>query len=174
MFATVARVAGRRSVAFASVQMRVAAPVFRGMATMYFTPSHEYVCVDGDIATVGITDHAAGALGDVVYVELPGEGDAFEAGESFGSVESVKAASDIYLPVGGEVNILCLVYFVLCVPCSRPCVMSGLSNASLTPLQHFPHTHTRTHTHHRYWRPTPCWRTSPAPSTRRPLTTDGS
>jgi len=52
---------------------------------------------------VGITDHAAEALGDVVYVDLPEEGDSFDAGESFGSVESVKAASDVYLPVSGEV-----------------------------------------------------------------------
>ena len=146
MFATVARVAGRRSVAFASVQMSVAAPVFRGMATMYFTPSHEYVCVDGDIATVGITDHAAGALGDVVYVELPGEGDTFEAGESFGSVESVKAASDIYLPVGGEVSVLCLVPCILCLMCplfSAVCHVWPEQRLSNTY-----HTHTRTHTHH--------------------------
>lgn len=58
--------------------------------------------MDGDIGTVGITDHAAGALGDVVFVDLPSVGAKFAAGESFGSVESVKAASDVYSPVDGE------------------------------------------------------------------------
>jgi glycine cleavage system H protein len=59
--------------------------------------------VDGDVGTVGITAHAAGALGDVVFVDLPSVGKKLTAGESFGSVESVKAASDVYSPVGGEV-----------------------------------------------------------------------
>lgn len=59
--------------------------------------------VVGDIGTVGITQHAADALGDVVYVELPSKGTAYTAGSSFGSVESVKAASDVYAPVAGEV-----------------------------------------------------------------------
>lgn len=57
----------------------------------------------GDIGTIGITKHAADALGDVVYVELPTVGAKFSAGSSFGSVESVKAASDVYVPVSGEV-----------------------------------------------------------------------
>lgn len=57
----------------------------------------------GDIGTIGITKHAADALGDVVYVELPSVGAKFSAGTSFGSVESVKAASDVYVPVSGEV-----------------------------------------------------------------------
>ncbi len=59
--------------------------------------------MSGDIGIVGITDHAAGALGDVVYVDLPSIGAKFSAGDSFGSVESVKAASDVYSPVAGEV-----------------------------------------------------------------------
>ncbi len=59
--------------------------------------------MDGQIGTVGITEHAANALGDVVYVDLPTVGTKFEAGKSFGSVESVKAASDVYAPVSGEV-----------------------------------------------------------------------
>lgn len=59
--------------------------------------------MDGPIGIVGITEHAASALGDVVYVELPAVGAKFEAGKSFGSVESVKAASDVYAPVSGEV-----------------------------------------------------------------------
>lgn len=59
--------------------------------------------MDGDFATVGITDHAAGALGDIVYVDLPSIGAKYSAGETFGSVESVKAASDVYSPIAGEV-----------------------------------------------------------------------
>jgi glycine cleavage system H protein len=59
--------------------------------------------MEDDTATIGITDHAQDELGDVVFVELPGEGDAFDAGESFGTVESVKAVSDLYTPLGGEV-----------------------------------------------------------------------
>mmetsp|Transcript_1299 Transcript_1299/g.2101 ORF Transcript_1299/g.2101 Transcript_1299/m.2101 type:complete len:156 (+) Transcript_1299:76-543(+) len=75
----------------------------RFLSTIKFTSSHEYVKVDGDIGIVGITDHAADALGDVVFVDLPSPGTSFDAGESFGSVESVKAASDVYSPVAGEV-----------------------------------------------------------------------
>lgn len=59
--------------------------------------------LSGDVGTVGITAHAAGALGDIVYVDLPSVGTAYSAGDSFGSVESVKAASDVYAPVSGEV-----------------------------------------------------------------------
>ena len=73
----------------------------RGLATMYYTESHEFVKVDGDAGTVGITGFAAEALGDVVFVDLPDVGSAFDKGESFGSVESVKAASDVYVPVVG-------------------------------------------------------------------------
>jgi glycine cleavage system H protein len=70
---------------------------------LQYTESHEWVRIEGETATIGITDHAQDELGDVVFVELPGEGDAFDAGESFGTVESVKAVSDLYAPVGGEV-----------------------------------------------------------------------
>lgn len=73
-----------------------------------YTKDHEWVRVTGDQATVGITDHAQNQLGDVVYVELPKVGDSFEAAEPFGSVESVKAVSEIYMPLAGtvvEVNI---------------------------------------------------------------------
>ena len=70
---------------------------------LQYTESHEWVRIEGDTATIGITDHAQDELGDVVFVELPGEGDTFDAGESFGTVESVKAVSDLYAPVGGEV-----------------------------------------------------------------------
>ena len=69
----------------------------------YFTEDHEWVDVEGDIATVGITDYAQGQLGDIVFVELPDEGATFEKGDDAAVVESVKAASDVYSPVSGEV-----------------------------------------------------------------------
>ena len=68
-----------------------------------YTKTHEWVKREGEIATVGITDHAQDELGDVVFIELPEEGASFDAGDSFGTIESVKAVSDLYSPVGGEV-----------------------------------------------------------------------
>lgn len=68
-----------------------------------YTKEHEWVDVKGDTATVGITDYAQHELGDVVFVELPKVGTKFDAGKSFGTVESVKAVSEIYSPVSGEV-----------------------------------------------------------------------
>jgi glycine cleavage system H protein len=68
-----------------------------------YTKTHEWVRREGDIATVGITEHAQDELGDVVFVELPEEGATFSAGDSFGTIESVKAVSDLYAPVSGEV-----------------------------------------------------------------------
>ncbi|HVF91556.1 MAG TPA: glycine cleavage system protein GcvH [Blastocatellia bacterium] len=68
-----------------------------------YTKDHEWVRVKGEQATVGITDHAQKELGDVVYVELPKMGDKFESAEPFGSVESVKAVSEIYMPLSGTV-----------------------------------------------------------------------
>ncbi len=68
-----------------------------------YTKDHEWVLVQGEIGTVGITDFAQHELGDVVYVDLPEVGDTFEANEPFGSVESVKAVSEIFCPIGGEV-----------------------------------------------------------------------
>jgi glycine cleavage system H protein len=65
--------------------------------------AHEYVKVNGNTGTVGISDFAQAALGDIVFVDLPEVGDEFEKGDSFGSVESVKAASDVYVPVSGKV-----------------------------------------------------------------------
>jgi len=70
---------------------------------MKFTKDHEWVSLDGDIATVGISKHAADALGDVVFVEVPEVGKIVAKGASFAVVESVKAASDVYAPVSGEV-----------------------------------------------------------------------
>jgi glycine cleavage system H protein len=69
-----------------------------------YTKEHEWVDAQGDTATVGITDHAQSELGDIVYVDLPKIGARVEAGKSLGSVESVKAVSDIYSPVSGEVT----------------------------------------------------------------------
>lgn len=68
-----------------------------------YTKTHEWIALDGDVATLGITSHASEELGDITYLELPDAGDALSAGEPFGVVESVKAASDIYSPIDGEV-----------------------------------------------------------------------
>jgi glycine cleavage system H protein len=68
-----------------------------------YTKDHEWVNVQGDVATVGITEYAQRELGDVVYVDLPEVGDTFEASEPFGSVESVKAVSEVFCPLAGEV-----------------------------------------------------------------------
>ena len=76
---------------------------FKTPAELQYTKTHEWIKIEGDSATVGISDYAQDALGDVVYVELPEVGASYEAGQSFGAVESVKAASDLYLPVGGEI-----------------------------------------------------------------------
>jgi glycine cleavage system H protein len=70
---------------------------------LQYTKSHEWVRIEDGTATIGITDHAQEELGDVVFVELPEVGATIEAGDSFGTVESVKAVSDLYTPVGGEV-----------------------------------------------------------------------
>jgi glycine cleavage system H protein len=69
-----------------------------------YTKDHEWINVQGDLATVGITEYAQRELGDVVYVDLPEVGDSFEASEPFGSVESVKAVSEVFCPVSGEVT----------------------------------------------------------------------
>ena len=70
---------------------------------LYYTESHEYVRVEGNIGYVGITDYAQNALGNIVYVDMPEEDDEVSAGEEFGAVESVKAASDLISPVSGTV-----------------------------------------------------------------------
>ncbi len=69
----------------------------------YFTDEHEWIDVEGEIATVGITDYAQEQLGDIVFVELPAEGANFDKGDDAAVVESVKAASDVYAPISGEV-----------------------------------------------------------------------
>lgn len=68
-----------------------------------YTKDHEWVKIDGDVATIGITEFAAGELGDIVYVEVETIGVALETGEVFGSVEAVKTVSDLFMPVSGEI-----------------------------------------------------------------------
>merc|ERR1719199_2479478 len=98
-----------RRVAAPMLNLRAAAPAMnaRAMSTVIeglkYMQSHEWAKVDGDVATIGITDHAQAELGDVVYVELPEVGSTVTHKETFGVVESVKAASDVYSPVTGEV-----------------------------------------------------------------------
>lgn len=72
-------------------------------ASSFFTEAHEYVKVDGKIGTCGISDFAQSALGEIVYIDLPSVGDEFAKGDSYGSVESVKAASEVYAPISGKV-----------------------------------------------------------------------
>ena len=70
----------------------------------HYTKQHEWIAVDGETGTIGITDYAQGSLGDIVFVELPKVGEQIQAGSTFGSVESVKAVSDLYAPVTGTVK----------------------------------------------------------------------
>ena len=74
------------------------------VAALKYTKTHEWLSVDGSTGLVGITDYAQSSLGDIVFVELPKVGDKLEAGKIFGSVESVKAVSDLYAPVSGTVT----------------------------------------------------------------------
>lgn len=69
-----------------------------------YTKEHEWLKIDGEVGTVGITDHAQHALGDVVYVEMPKVGDKLTAGQTFGTVESVKAVSELFTPASGDVT----------------------------------------------------------------------
>jgi glycine cleavage system H protein len=73
------------------------------MSTTYYTEDHEWITVDGDVATVGITNHAQEQLGDVVFVELPDVGKEVSKGDEAAVVESVKAASEVYAPLSGEI-----------------------------------------------------------------------
>ena len=73
-------------------------------AELKYTQDHEWVRVEGDVATVGVTDFAQGELGDVVFVEIETEGETLDKGETFGTVEAVKTVSDLFMPVGGEVT----------------------------------------------------------------------
>ena len=70
---------------------------------LLYTKDHEWVKIDGDVATVGVTDFAQGELGDIVYVEVETEGESLDTGEVFGTVEAVKTVSDLFMPVSGEI-----------------------------------------------------------------------
>lgn len=72
-------------------------------AELKYTKDHEWIKVDGDVATIGITDYAQGELGDIVYVEVDTEGDSLDREETFGTVEAVKTVSDLFMPISGEV-----------------------------------------------------------------------
>lgn len=71
--------------------------------TIRYTEDHEWAAVDGETVRIGVSDYAQDQLGDIVYVEMPEVGDIFEKGDEFGTLESVKAVSELYLPMGGEV-----------------------------------------------------------------------
>jgi glycine cleavage system H protein len=73
------------------------------MENVRYSDDHEWARLDGDIATIGISDYAQDQLGDIVFVELPETGSSFDKGEEFGTVESVKAVSELYMPLGGEI-----------------------------------------------------------------------
>lgn len=73
------------------------------MSKLYFSPTHEYILVDGNIGYIGVSDYAQQQLGNVVYVDMPEQGDDIVKGEDFGAIESVKAASDLIAPVSGAV-----------------------------------------------------------------------
>ncbi|MEL7531228.1 MAG: glycine cleavage system protein GcvH [Bacteroidota bacterium] len=70
---------------------------------LLYTKDHEWISIEGDVATVGITEFAAGELGDIVYVEIETEGESLDRNEVFGTVEAVKTVSDLYMPIAGEV-----------------------------------------------------------------------
>ena len=111
---------------------------------LYYSESHEYVKVEGEFAYVGITDYAQEQLGNVVYVDIPAEGDEVEADKDFGAVESVKAASDLISPVSGEVvevnadledqpeliNQDAFANWIIKVKMSNPSELESLMNAS--------------------------------------------
>jgi len=99
----VVRILGRRALT-TTFRTKVASQQLGAIRlSSHFTPAHEYVKVEGNVGTCGITDFAQSALGDIVFVDLPSVGDEFDSGDSFGSVESVKAASDVYAPVSGTI-----------------------------------------------------------------------
>ncbi len=72
-------------------------------AGLHYSEEHEYMKKDGEVYAVGVTDYAQGELGDIVFVELPSVGESFGKGDSFGTIEAVKAVSDLYMPVSGEI-----------------------------------------------------------------------
>ena len=73
-------------------------------ADLFYTKDHEWIKIDGDIATIGVTDFAQGELGDIVYVEIETVGESLDSGEVFGTVEAVKTVSDLFMPLSGEIT----------------------------------------------------------------------
>lgn len=73
-------------------------------ADLKYTKDHEWVKIDGEVATIGVTDFAQGELGDIVYVEIETEGETLDQEEVFGSIEAVKTVSDLFMPIGGEIT----------------------------------------------------------------------
>ena len=71
---------------------------------LQYTSEHEWIAIEGDVATIGITDYAQGELGDIVFVELPNKGDSTIQSEAFGTIEAVKAVSELYAPLSGEIQ----------------------------------------------------------------------
>jgi glycine cleavage system H protein len=96
------RLAARNS-SLLNAQQKQAFNLFRFIATKKYTAEHEWISVEGDIGTVGISNYAQESLGDVIFVEVPAEGTTVKKKDMLGAVESVKAASDVYAPVSGEV-----------------------------------------------------------------------
>ncbi|KAJ0406175.1 hypothetical protein P43SY_000359 [Pythium insidiosum] len=93
----------RASRASGNMAWRRFAGVQHALFSTKYTKQHEYISVNGNVGTIGITDFAQNQLGDVVFVDLPSVGDSFAKGDAFGAVESVKAASDVYVPASGKV-----------------------------------------------------------------------
>ena len=99
--------------------------------SLYFTKDHEWIRLEGDVATVGITDHAQHALGDIVFAEVPDSGKQLKKGDDAAVVESVKAASDVYAPVSGEV--LAATMLAVAVVGTAAGVIPAVKAASLDP-----------------------------------------
>ena len=68
-----------------------------------YTKDHEWIYIDGDIATIGVTDYAQSELGDIIFIEFPGKGDKFKSGDPIGTIEAVKTVADIFTPIDGEI-----------------------------------------------------------------------
>ena len=92
-----------RSLLLRNLRATTSCPAPRWLSTK-FLKTHEYLVIDGNVGRVGITDHAQSSLGAIVYLELPEVGDSFEGGEQFGEIESLKAASDLFLPCSGVIT----------------------------------------------------------------------
>ena len=75
----------------------------RQTSDLLYTSEHEWISIDGNVATIGITDFAQGELGDIIFIELPNAGDEFESNDVFGTIEAVKTVADLYMPLSGKI-----------------------------------------------------------------------